>query len=165
MSMADYWMKLDGIEGESSDEKMEKAFQIESWAWSEKNAGSWATNNGGGSGKVMMEDFTFSMPFNKAAPKLFAMCAGGDHIASGELVCRKGGGGQQVYLKVKFSDFIISSFEIRAEEGGGDGYSGPKVSFSINFAKMDIDYQEQKPDGSVGATTTAGYDLRKNAKS
>lgn len=164
MSSVDFWLKVDGVEGESKDSKLDKAFSILGWSWGEKNLGSWDSNSGGGSGKVKMEDFEFKMPFNKAAPKLFVMCASGEHIKSAELVCRKSGGGQQEFLNIKFSDLMISSFEAVAGENGQEANVIPEVKVTINFAKIEINYQEQNADGSVGATTTAGYDLKKNAK-
>lgn len=160
MSSVDFWLTVDGVEGESKDSKLSNAFPLQSWSWGESNSGSWDVNGGGGSGKVKMKDFNFSMNFNKAAPKLFSMCASGEHIPNAKLTCRKAGGGQQDFLSISFSNLIVSSFESVA----GDEVVDPRVDVSINFAKIEINYQQQNEDGSVGATTTASYDLMKNSK-
>ena len=33
---------------------------------------------------------------------------------------------------------------------------------SLNFAKIEYEYKEQKPDGTLGAAVKAGYDVRPN---
>jgi len=83
MASVDYFLKLDGIQGESTDSKHKNEIDIESWSWSQNNDGSHAYGGGGGAGKVNMHDFSFSMKHNKASPKLFLACATGDHINRG----------------------------------------------------------------------------------
>jgi type VI secretion system secreted protein Hcp len=162
MSSVDYWLKIEGVEGESTDDKLKGLIQIQSWSWSEKNVGSFSANGGGGAGKVQMDDFKFKMDFNKASPKLFVACATGQHIASAQLICRKAGGGQQTYLTIDFEKVLVSSF-ITESDVTGDQIT-PLNTISFNFEKIVLNYSEQGADGSVGATTTAGYDLKKNAK-
>lgn len=162
MASVDYWLKVDGVEGESGDSKLKGYIQLENWAWGEKNMGSWSSNTGGGAGKVQMGDFNFKMLFNKASPKLFVMCATGEHIPSAQLICRKAGGGQQTFLTVDFSNVLISSFETNSATE--EDQISPMNNVSFNFAKIEVHYQEQGADGSAGATTSAGYDLKKNAK-
>jgi type VI secretion system secreted protein Hcp len=161
MAAVDYWLTIDGVQGESKDSTLSGAIQLESWNWGEKNKGTWNVNGGGGSGKVEMSDFSFTMWFNQASPKLFVMCATGQHIDTAQLICRKAGGGQQQFLTVNFSNLVISSFDT---VGGGDGNVVPLNNISFNFEQIQINYQPQQADGTVGATTTAGYDLKKNAQ-
>ena len=80
MAVVDYFLKIDGIEGESQDDKHKGEIEILSWEWSEHQAGTMAHGAGGGAGKVSMKDFTFTMRICKASPKLMVACAGGDHI-------------------------------------------------------------------------------------
>ena len=162
MARADYWLVIHGVEGESHDEKLgNDAIQIDSWNWGERNAGSWAINSGGGGGKVEMRDFQFTMWFNKASPKLFVLCATGEHIPEAKLICRKSGGGQQEFLTIQFKQVLVSSFETR---GGEDGHVNPLNTIGLNFESIEMDYHEQSEDGTVGATISAGYDLKKNHK-
>ena len=103
-----------------------------------------------------MQDFSFSMTVNKASPALFLKCATGKHITEALLTCREAGGQQQEYLKIKFTDFLVSSFQT----GGSDGSVKPTESITLNFAKIQIDYAPQKPDGSLDAYVTHWYDLK-----
>jgi type VI secretion system secreted protein Hcp len=112
MAAVDYFLKIDGIEGEAQDKTHKNEIQLESFSWGETNAGSMGAGGGGGSGKVAMQDFHFVMTTNKASPKLFLACATGDHIKNAILVCRKAGKDQQEYLKYTFTDLLISSYQI-----------------------------------------------------
>jgi type VI secretion system secreted protein Hcp len=161
MAAVDYFLKLDGIEGESQDHKHKNEIELESWSWGQTNSGTMASGGGGGAGKVSMQDFHFVMKVNKASPKLILACAGGDHIKMATLVCRKAGKDQQEYLTVKMSDLLVSSYQT-----GGSGHSDvvPVDQISLNFAKIEFDYKEQKADGTLGPSVKAGWDLKQNKK-
>jgi type VI secretion system secreted protein Hcp len=161
MAAVDYFLKIDGIDGESMQKGHEKEIEIMSFSWGESNAGSFSGNLGGGSGKVSMQDFHFTVPVNKASPKLFLACATGEHIKSAVLVCRKAGKTQQEFLKWKFSDLLISSYQTGGS-GGSDIVPIDQVSF--NFTKIEVSYAPQKQDGSLDAALPAGYDLKAGQK-
>jgi type VI secretion system secreted protein Hcp len=154
----DYFLKIDGIEGESQDAKHKNEIDIESWSWGESQSGSSAYGGGGGAGKVSMQDFSFMMRVNKASPKLLLSCANGSHIKSAMLTCRKAGKEQQEYLKIKFSDLLVSSYQT----GGSSGAEVPVDSIALNFAKIEYEYYPQKPDGSLDAKVPVHWDLKQN---
>jgi len=106
-----------------------------------------------------MQDFHFVMKVNKASPKLLLACATGEHIKGGLLTCRKAGKEAQEFLKIKFSDCLISSFQTGGSEGSG---IIPTDQISLNFAKIEYEYKEQKPDGTLGGAVKAIYDLKSN---
>jgi type VI secretion system secreted protein Hcp len=160
MAAVDYFLKVDGIDGESTDDKHKNEIDVMSWSWGETQGGTHAGGGGGGAGKVVMQDFHFVMKMNKATPKLMLACANGEHIKEAVLVCRKAGKEQQEYLKVKFSDLLVSSYQT----GGSSGDVVPMDQISLNYSKIVFEYKEQKPDGSLGAPVTAGWDLKANKK-
>ena len=160
MASVDYFLKIDGIAGESQDHKHKDEIELTSWSWGEQNSGSHAVGAGGGAGKVQMQDFHFVMTENKASPLLMLACAGGDHIKSSILTCRKAGKDQQEFFKVTFSDVLVSSFQT----GGSGASTLPIDSISLNFAKAEWEYKEQKSDGSLGGAIKAGWDLKLNKK-
>lgn len=71
MAAVDYFLKIDGIPGESTDSKHKNEIDIESWSWGQVNSGSHAGGGGGGAGKVSMQDYNFTMRVNKASPSFF----------------------------------------------------------------------------------------------
>jgi type VI secretion system secreted protein Hcp len=154
----DYFLKLKDIEGESHDKAHKNEIDIMSWSWGETQSGTHAGGGGGGAGKVSMQDFHFTMHVNKASPKLLLACATGTHIKEALLTCRKAGKTQQEYMKVKFSDLLVSSFQT----GGSHGAEVPIDSISLNFSKIEYEYSPQKEDGTLGTKVVVHYDLKTN---
>jgi type VI secretion system secreted protein Hcp len=157
MAAADYFLKVDGIEGESKADKHTGEIDLESFSWGATQSGSFATGGGGGSGKVAMQDFHFTMGINKAGPALFLACAQGDHIPKAVLTCRKAGKEQQEFLKVTFSDILVSSYQTGGS-GGADIL--PVDQISLNFAKIEIEYKEQQKTGALGGSVKKFFDLK-----
>ena len=158
MAVADYFLKIDGIKGESQDSKHAGEIEIHAFSFGSSQSGSFSTGGGGGAGKVQMQDFHFTMPLQQASPKLLFACAAGDHITTATLTCRKAGGKQEPYLKVNFTTLIISSF---SSSGSSDGDSLPVDQVSFNFEKIEYVYREQGPLGNLIGTTSAAFDIKK----
>jgi type VI secretion system secreted protein Hcp len=158
MAMVDYFLKIDGIEGESRDAIQKGIIQIESFSWGAQQSGTSSHGGGMGAGKVAMQDFHFAMRVNKASPKLMLACASGQHIKSATLLCRKAGKEQQEYLKVSFSDLLVSKYET----GGSVADVVPMDRITLNFVKVEFEYKEQKRDGTLGGTVKSHWDLKAN---
>src|SRR5215831_10719467 len=140
MAQCDYFLKLEGIEGESTDHKHKNEIELLSWSWGESNAGSHHWGSGGGTGKVQMKDFNFLMHTSKASPKLMVACACGQHIRNAKLTVRKAGIYQQEYLIVNMMDVFVSAYDM----GGSNGHVLPTDQVKLNFGKIVIDYREQR---------------------
>lgn len=156
---SDYFLKIDGIDGESTDDKHKNEIEVMSYSWGESQTGTHGAGGGGGAGKVSMGDFNFMMQANKASPKLMLACATGDHIKTAKLTLRKAGGEQQEYMTITFSDVIVSGYTT-----GGGGGEIPNESIALNFGKVEFEYKPQKPDGTLDAPIKTGYDLKLNKK-
>lgn len=157
MAVVDYFLKLDGVDGESTDSKHKNEIELETWSWGETNAGSsHVSGKGSGAGKVSMQDFHFTTKTNKATPKLMLACATGQHIKKAQLFARKAGGDQQEYLIITMSDMLVSSYQI----GGSRGEVIPTDQFSLNFSKIEFEYKPQDETGKVGGPVKTGFDLK-----
>jgi type VI secretion system secreted protein Hcp len=157
----DYFLKITGIEGEATDSKHKAEIDIESFSWGATQTGAHGAGGGGGAGKVQMQDFHFVMKANKASPKLMLACATGEHIKDALLTCRKAGGKQEEYLKVKFTDILVSSYQTGGSEAGSET---PIDQIALNFGKIEVEYYPQNEKGALGSPVKAGYDLKKNIK-
>jgi len=155
----DMFLEIKGIPGESKDHKYKDWIDVLSFSWGETQTGTHAGGGGGGAGKVSMQDFHFTMKVNKATPKLLQACASGEHIKEGTFIVRKAGKGQHDFLKIKFSDLLISSYQTGASSQGDEI---PIESCSFNYSKIEYEYKEQMADGSLGGPIKAGYDLKAN---
>jgi type VI secretion system secreted protein Hcp len=161
MAQVDYFLKIEGVDGESTDDKHKGEIELESWGVGGTNAGSFSSSGGGGSGKVAMGDFNVVKKTDKASAKLLAACATGEHLKKATLVCRKAGGDQQEFLTIILSPVLVSSYHT----GGTAGSDViPMEQIALNFGKIEYKYKEQKPDGSLGGEVIGGWDVTTNKK-
>jgi len=159
MAGVDYFLKIDGIPGESTDDKHKGEIVLTSFSMGESNSTTIGSATGGaGSGKVSFHDFNFTAKFSKASPKLMLACATGQHIASAVMTARKRGGraGGFEFLFVKMNTVLVSSFQTQGSD------QVPDDAVSLAFAKVQVDYKEQKANGSLGATTSFTWNLVEN---
>jgi type VI secretion system secreted protein Hcp len=162
MARVDYFLKIAGVDGESTDDKHKGEIEVESFSWGQQQTGSAGHGGGGGAGKVIPQDFHFVKKLDKSSPVLMIACATGMHYKTAVLTARKAGGGaQQEYLKISMEEVLISSYQT----GGSSGSEIiPTEQISLNFAKLEISYKEQKPDGSLGGEVKQKYDYAANKK-
>jgi type VI secretion system secreted protein Hcp len=156
--LADIFLKIEGIKGESLDSKHKDEIELVAFSWGLSHVGG-APGGGGGGGKAQFQDFHFTMRVNKASPQLFLTCASGKHIKEANVSVRRAQPTPIEYLKIKFTDVLVTSFEEAA--GGGDA---PQEMVAFNFDKIAVEYTPQSPSGVPGAVIKAGWDLSKNLK-
>ena len=138
MAAVDFFLKIEGIDGESLDSQHPNEIEISSFSWGVTNTGSWQTG-GAGNGRVAEQDFHFTTHTSKASPKLFEACCTGKHIDKAVLSVRKAGTVPFEYLHIQFEDILISGFAT-----GGQGLAVPTDQFSLNFSKIEWEYVVQK---------------------
>jgi type VI secretion system secreted protein Hcp len=154
----DYFLKIDGIQGESVDQKHKNEIQLEAFSWGATNETGPGMGGGGAAGKVRVQDFSFTMRVNKASPKLFLACAKGQHLKMATFTARRAGKAQQEFLVYKFTDVLVSSYQT----GGSAGDVIPMDSISLAFSRVEMEYRPQKADGSLDTPIAAGWDLKQN---
>ena len=154
---SDIFAKIGDIKGESLDAKHKDEIEVLSFSWGVTNAGAAATGTGAGAGKATFQDLSIVHNIDKATPSLLQACATGTHIKEATITHRKAGKGQQEYLIVKMNDIIITGVT-----HGGDTGQSPAETVSLAFAKVDLEYRAQKPDGSSDAGIHFKYDLKAN---
>ena len=153
----DYFLKLDGIEGESADANYKKQIQILSWNWGASNMSSVASNGGSGAGKVNLAEFSLSTYFDKATPKFFKNICAGTHFKTGTMSAVKAGvPGGKPYLKVDFGQLFVTAIQMTADK------EIPTVSLSFSYADITIDYGIQDAAGNVTSIGPVKYSLPEN---
>lgn len=158
--MADFFLQITGVAGESTDAKHKGWMDVESWSWGETNAGQAAPGGGAGAGRVQMQDLHFTTRVSKASPALFLACASGQHMKEARLAGVHAGAMQQEFLTWTFSDVLVTGYQT----GGADDDAVPMDSVSLSFSKVRVEYKAQKADGSLDAAVTAGWDRKANKK-
>ena len=159
----DAFLKIDGIKGESIDAKHKEEIEIESFSWGLSQSGSSSAGGGAGAGKAQLQDFSFVKKTDKSSPNIMQFCATAKHIKEIFFYVRKAGGEQLEFLKFKFSDAIISSYQTGGSSRAGEDI--PMESITFNFTQIDMDYQEQGQDGKAkGGPVHGGWNVKTNQK-
>ena len=111
MAAVDYFLKIDGISGESTDEAHKGEIEVESFSWGVSQTTT-RLGSGAGAGRAVFQDLHFTTSVSKASPVLFQKCATGQHLKEAVLTCRKAGGEQrEEFLKITLSDVLVSSYQ------------------------------------------------------
>jgi type VI secretion system secreted protein Hcp len=155
--MVDYFLKLDTVPGDSHDAHHPGEIDVISFSWGESNIGSPGGGGGAGGGRVDVEDFHFTTLTGSASPKLMVLCANGKHVQTAVMVARRPGNSQQEYLKLTFTDLTVTAYHVSGSTG-----DVPVDEVSLRFARIQIDYRPQKPNGSLGSAIHGGWDVKQN---
>ncbi|HEU0184850.1 MAG TPA: type VI secretion system tube protein Hcp [Blastocatellia bacterium] len=154
----DIFLKIEGITGESQDDKKKGQIEIESCSFGCSQSGSFAVGSGGGVGKVNFQDIYFTARVSIADPLLVNACASGKHIPKAEVTFRKAGGTQEEYAIITLTDVLVSSYQF----GGSGGAGLPTCSFALNFSKFQIKVAPQEAKGNLSGAVNGGWDLKAN---
>jgi len=157
---ADTFARIGDIQGESLDAKHKGEIEVQAWSWGVSQSSSIIPGAGGGAGtgKAAFQDFQFTHSMDKASPNLLKACATGQHIQDATITIRKAGGGQQEYLIIKMTDVVITN--VQPNSPGGSSALVEHVG--LQFAKVDLEYKPQKPDGSLDAGVHFVFDIKNN---
>jgi type VI secretion system secreted protein Hcp len=154
--VAESWfLKIDGIHGESADVSHKDEIDVLSWSWGVSTAV--GGSGGGGAGKPAFQDFHFVSRISKASPMLFLACASGTHHKTAALsgVRTAGKSKSAEFLTYKLSDVVVTSDQ---HSGSDDGV--PIEQFSLNYSKIEVTYTPQLASGKVAAPVRAGFDVK-----
>lgn len=157
----DTFVKVDGIEGESTDSKHSGWIEAINFSAGASQAVSNTASSAGGATaeRTDIKPFTFTKQVDSSSPKLFQACAAGTHLDKITIALHRAGGDEKIkFLEYELSNCIISDV---TTNGGGEDF--PTESISINFGKIRITYSKQKREGGgLAGNISAGWDLQKN---
>jgi type VI secretion system secreted protein Hcp len=154
--MADYFLRIDGIPGESQNPRHQGEIEVESFSWSETFLASAAGT--GGAGKVHVQDLHITKQVDKASPLLMLATASGRHLTSAVLAAQRPGTEPLDYLTISLGGVMVNSYQT----GAPAGQPGPVDQVSFSFRQIEIVYRSQRPDGSLDTPVTAGWDVAAN---
>jgi len=151
----EYFLKLDGVEGETLSSKHAKEIELHSWSWGAHNPTS-IHGSGLSAGKVTIGELNITKPVDKSSAKLLELCCTGKHIPTGVLSCSKSTGDKHPgdYLVIKLHEIHIASYQT----GGSAGDDVGSESLSMAFLKFEYDYKVQGKDGNLTAAGSHKYD-------
>jgi type VI secretion system secreted protein Hcp len=162
-AVAERWfLKIDGIDGESTVDGHAGEIDVLSWSWGVTYPGGGpGAGSGAGAGKPEFNDFNFVARISKASPLLFLSCATGTHHKFAALTGARAG------EKIKGSEFLkykLTDVQVTGVQHAGGEAESPTEQFSLNYTKFEISFSPMKVDGSLGAAVTAKFDLKQSKK-
>jgi len=154
--MADIFIKIDGITGESQDTTHPDEIEVLGWNWKITQQSSMHSGSGRGAAKAAVSDLHFVHRIDRASPNLASYCFRGTHVPKAVLTMRKAGGVPLEYLKITLYDVIVS----HVEPAANDGLDLEHVALS--FARIKKEYVVQSATGGSRGTVTALIDVKQN---
>lgn len=169
----DTYLKIDGIPGESLDEKHTDWIELKGFDFGASQATSATASSAGGASaeRVNLSEFSVQKLVDKASPKLFEACCKGQHIKEIVLHVNRAGGDKVRYMEIKMEEVIVSSTEMQGTSASSsyeqndkeDRIDLPYENIKFNYARIKITYTQQKrSDGQGGGNVAGGWDRTRN---
>ena len=156
----DMFIQIGDIKGESKDKTHKGKIDVLSWSWGISNSGSAHVGGGAGAGKCNVQDLSFTKYMDSATTKLLTAACNGKHYSDALLIVRKAGENPLEYLKIKLTEVLITS----VSTGGSGGEDRLTENVTLNFAKVNVDYDAQDDKGAKGDHFAMGWDIAANVK-
>ena len=153
----DMFMLVDGVKGESADANHSGYSDVQDLSWGASQAAS-ISGGGGGSGKVSFSDLTVTAALDSATPAILKMCASGKHITNIKISICKAGGTQIEYATIVLKDVLVTGTQFVGTSGG----ETVGINYSFQAAQVEHHYWVQGKDGSKGAESQMGWDVKQN---
>jgi type VI secretion system secreted protein Hcp len=155
----DMFIKIDNIKGESTDKTHDGDINVLSWSWGASNSSNAHIGGGSGTGKVNVQDLSFTKYVDSSSHNLIQHCFNGHHLNMAKLVVRKAGKTPLEYIKIQLDQVFVTS----VSTGGSGGEDRLTENITLNFAKFKFEYTPQKADGSGGTALPVSIDIPKHA--
>jgi type VI secretion system secreted protein Hcp len=157
----DVYLQIDGIKGESADERHRDWIECQSVAWSVSQPRSATASTGGGHTAERCEhsEISVSKLADLSTPILLQLCSSGKTIPRARIeFMRADGQGERIkYFEIEMENVLIGA--ISPSVGEGDFLS---ESVGLKYSKVKWKYTQQKVSGGAGGNTSGGWDLSTN---
>ncbi|KQQ89196.1 type VI secretion system tube protein Hcp [Massilia sp. Leaf139] len=157
----DVYLQIDGIKGESTDDKHKDWIECTTVNWGVSQPRSATASTGGGhtAERCVHEEVTIDKLADLASPILLQTCAAGKTIPKAKLeFMRADGQGDRIkYFEIELENVLIGAVRPKVEEG-----SIIQEEVKLKFSKIKWKYTQQKVTGGAGGNTSGGWDLATN---
>jgi type VI secretion system secreted protein Hcp len=157
----DVYLQIDGIKGESADDKHQGWIECDSVAWAISQPRSATASTGGGhtAERAELSDISFTKLADLTSPILAQTCAAGKTIPKAKFeFMRADGQGERIkYFELEMENVLIG--HIAPSVGGG---SIMTEAVALKFSKVKWKYMQQKIGGGSGGNTAGGWDCATN---
>lgn len=157
----DVYLQIDGIKGESQDDKYKDWIELTSAEWGVIQPRSATASTAGGhtAERCELRSISVTKLADLSSPILMQTCAAGKTLPKARLeFMRADGQGARIkYYEVELENVLIGSINQAAHEGGI-----LQDSLGLKFSKVRWKYTQQKISGGAGGNTAGGWDAATN---
>ncbi|MES2297725.1 MAG: type VI secretion system tube protein Hcp [Pseudomonadota bacterium] len=157
----DVYLQIDGIKGESADDKHKDWIECGSVHWGIVQPKSATASTGGGhtAERAELQDITFHKMADLSSPILMQTCAAGKTIPKAKFeFMRADGQGQPIkYFEIELENVLIGGVTPGIDPG-----DILHEQVGLKYSKIKWKYTQQKIGGGTGGNTTGGWDLAAN---
>ena len=143
------FIKMDGIQGESTDARHKDEIDVLSWSWGVTLPSSAHAGGAGGAGKPIPADLKFTHRIDLASPSLIRACASGRRLKEAVVSVQKAGADPRAapdpFLTIKLNDVLVKS----VETGVYTLENSATETVGIAFSKMEFEYRQEVKPGAV----------------
>jgi type VI secretion system secreted protein Hcp len=159
--MFDGFIQIQGIEGESTDDKHPGWIEAIDFDLDIGQMVSRTASSAGGATaeRADFSVFSFAKYLDKASPLLALACAAGTHIDKIVVELCRAGGEKVPFMRYEFANCMICSVSTSSDNGF------PVDNVSFNYGAIKWAYTQQKRSGGYAAgQVAAGWSLEKNCR-
>jgi type VI secretion system secreted protein Hcp len=163
---ADMFLKLDDIQGESSDDKHKNEINLTSFAFAVGRGGdgtgtAGVAAAGAASAKGRLITLRIDKIYDASSPKLFRAAATGQHIKSAVLTFRRSSDSDVEFLTYTLSDVQVTSYDQGGRDGDERDLGSLEEEVGLTAAKVHVTEQTVDSDGKKGPVVNADWTLPK----
>jgi type VI secretion system secreted protein Hcp len=166
--MIDMYLSIDGVKGESTDDKHKDWIEVLSYSHHMSMPVSNTKSSAGGGSTVRTQhgDLSITKFIDLSSPKLAEAVSKGTHYKTAKLELCRAGGSQVPYLTISLGQVLISSVQHNGSAPSNSLGSEankdllPTEDVTLNYGTIEWNYTQQKrTDGSGGGSVNAKFDL------
>jgi type VI secretion system secreted protein Hcp len=160
----DGFIQLDGIQGESTDDKHRGWIEILSYDWAVRQTVSGTASSVGGASAERADflSFGFTKLLDQASPLLMVACAAGTHFGNVTIELCRAGTQKVKYMEYRLTDCLINSVVACT---GDPRARFPVELVNIYYGKIQWGYTVQSRRGGWAAGNIAcGWSLERNCR-
>ena len=89
-----------------------------------------------------------------ASPTLLLATASGQHFSNVVVAVRRGARSNPDYLRYILTDVVVVNYSVVGNDG-----TAPGEKFDLTYSALQIEYRQQRPDGTYGPPTITCWDF------
>jgi len=155
----DYFLKLQGAEGESQQINFSDQIKVLSWNYGGYSESTVGRTSGSGAGKVTMQPLNVVCEMDAGYTKMAGFLTQGKHLSQAVLSAVKNGSNNQAYVTLTMTEVFVANLGVQASD------QVPIVNVSLTYKSIHTEYKKQNETGNLVSAGTHTYDASTNQTS